>query len=274
MSAVNQSQSSSRPRRSVGKLLEKARQYQDAFGSRGLWLALRTKLTRAERVEPALLPGDQRGVNVRLNGTDLDTYAKIFLQREYDIPLAKEPKAIIDAGANVGYASIFFAIKFPKAKIIAIEPETANFDRLKENTAAFPNVSLIKGALWPKSGFVDLLDPGIGSWGFEAAEAAGGHADVPTVEKVRALTVDEVMEQAGLSYVDVLKVDIEGGEKAVFADSPAWLKRVGVVMIELHDHRMPGCSRNFFVATREFNQEIRLGENVIMLRQEYMAATG
>jgi hypothetical protein len=45
---------------------------------------------------------------------------------------------------------------------------------------------------------------------------------------------------------------------------------VGVVMIELHDQRQMGCSRNFFIATRDFDKEIHQGENVFMLRKEYV----
>jgi len=259
------------PRRSLGQLLAKAREYQRIFGRRGWWLALRTKLTHHEHSEQAPISGVQHNVNIRLNSSDLSTFAKIFLNREYDIPLAKEPTVIIDAGANVGYASAFFALQFPRAKIIAIEPETANFNLLKQNTSTFRNVYPVNAALWPKSGLVNLLDPGAGSWGFEAADLADGRTDIPNLGTVRAVTVEEIISEFNLNSIDILKVDIEGGEKALFAGSPEWLKRVGVVMIELHDRRQVGCSRNFFIATRDFDKEIHQGENVFMLRGEYVA---
>jgi len=269
MSAAAQTQSR-KHRRTLEQLLAKAREYQRIFGRRGWWLALRTKLTRKERSVRAPISGAEHNVSIRLNSSDLSTFAKIFLNREYDIPLAKEPKVIIDAGANVGYASAFFALQFPRAKIIAIEPETANFNLLKQNTSTFRNVSPVNAAIWPVSGRVNLLDPGLGSWGFEAAGLADGQTDIPNLGTVRAVTVEEIMSEFNLDSIDILKVDIEGGEKALFAGSPAWLKRVGVVMIELHDRRQVGCSRNFFIATRDFDKEIHQGENVFMLRREYV----
>lgn len=259
-----------RHRRSLAQVLEKAREYQRIFGRRGWWLALRTKLTRKEHSVQAPISGAQHNVNIRLNSSDLSTFAKIFVNREYDIPLAKEPKVIIDAGANVGYASAFFALQFPRAKIIAIEPEAANFNLLKQNTSAFQNVFPVNAAIWPASGQVNLLDPGVGSWGFQAADIADGRTDLPSLGTVRAVTVEEIMSEFNLAFIDILKVDIEGGEKALFAGPTAWLNRVGVVMIELHDRRQVGCSRNFFIATRDFDKEIHQGENVFMLRGEYV----
>lgn len=41
-----------------------------------------------------------------------------------------DPKLIIDAGANVGYSSVYFAKMYPRAKAIAFEVEQSNFDML------------------------------------------------------------------------------------------------------------------------------------------------
>jgi FkbM family methyltransferase len=265
----SEEQTSNRHRRSFAQVLGKAAEYQRIFGARGLWLALRTKLTNGQRLEQAPIGATRHSVGIRLNSSDLATFTKIFLNREYEVPLAKEPKVIIDAGANVGYASAFFATQFPSAKIIAIEPEAANFQLLKQNTAAFPNVTALQAAIWPTSGRVDLLDPGKGSWGFEAAETGHHAADARSLGSVRAVTVDELMSEFNLAQVDILKVDIEGGEKALFAGTPEWLKKVGVVMIELHDDRQPGCSQNFYNATKDFDREMRQGENIFKLRKEY-----
>lgn len=43
-----------------------------------------------------------------------------------------KPKLIIDGGANVGYASVWFANKFPKAKIFAVESEDENLKNPKK----------------------------------------------------------------------------------------------------------------------------------------------
>jgi hypothetical protein len=53
----------------------------------------------------------------------------------------------------------------------------------------------------------------------------------------------------------VLKVDIEGAEREVFADPSAWIDRVGVIIVELHDRFRTGCSRAFYRATGGFDVE-------------------
>jgi len=48
------------------------------------------------------------------------------------------PPLIIDAAANIGAAVVFFAYQFPKARIVALEPDAAKFALLTANTADFP----------------------------------------------------------------------------------------------------------------------------------------
>jgi len=45
--------------------------------------------------------------------------------------LTTKQKFIIDAEANVGYASVLFANQYPDAKIFAVKPEVENFNLLK-----------------------------------------------------------------------------------------------------------------------------------------------
>ena len=60
-------------------------------------------------------------------------------------------------------------------------------------------------------------------------ELAGeGHA-------VAAITRDRLMRDQGIDHIDILKVDIEGAEKEVFADTSAWIDRVGSIIVELHE---------------------------------------
>ena len=59
---------------------------------------------------------------------------------------AKVP-LIIDCGANAGYASIYFSNEFPKAKIYSIEPESKNYEVLRQNTIDFENIFPVQKAI-------------------------------------------------------------------------------------------------------------------------------
>ena len=78
--------------------------------------------------------------------------------------------------------------------------------------------------------------------------------------------MDELMRRYSLSSIDVLKVDIEGAEQQVSADSAAWIDRVGAIIIELHEAIAPGRSRSFYRATIDFDLFSVRGENVLVSR--------
>ena len=69
------------------------------------------------------VPGLPRPISVRLNGTDAYIFRKVFIGQQYDYSLPADPKVIIDAGAHVGHATAWFSARFPRATIIAIEPD-------------------------------------------------------------------------------------------------------------------------------------------------------
>src|SRR5437868_4978064 len=83
--------------------------------------------------------------------SDLRIFEQIFMYKEYNIEFPFRPEVIIDLGANVGYASVLFANRFPQAKIIAVEPEDDNFIIAQKNVQSYKNISVIKGAVWNKS---------------------------------------------------------------------------------------------------------------------------
>jgi predicted O-methyltransferase YrrM len=73
--------------------------------------------------------------------------------RYSDIVKARQTAVVVDAGANIGLASLWFANQYPKAKIVCIEPDPENFRILKENLAASdlrsiqPEISVLHGRL-------------------------------------------------------------------------------------------------------------------------------
>jgi hypothetical protein len=74
------------------------------------------------------------------------------------------------------------------------------------------------------------------------------------------------MSKHDLSWVDLLKVDIEGAEKEVFSSPDEWIGSVSAIAIELHDRLKMGCSRSFYAAVTAFPIEQRRGENVFVAR--------
>jgi hypothetical protein len=91
-----------------------------------------------------------RKVVLRGGSTDIHCFEKIFLQEEYRSPFVlNEPHLIIDGGAHVGMAPLYFSAKYSEAKIYAIEPEPENFKLFARNCAGIPNILARRAALWP-----------------------------------------------------------------------------------------------------------------------------
>ena len=200
---------------------------------------------------------------IRKNTTDLAIFKQIFINKEYEFPINIKPKLIIDGGANVGYASLFFANKFPNAEITAIEPEESNFGILQKNTAKYKNIKPIQAGLWHKNINLKITGTEWGKCGFMTEEAGpDDNSDI------KAITIDEILKQSKHDEIDILKLDIEGAEKEIFSGNcDSWLGKVNVLIIELHDRMKEGCSEAFYSAIKKYNfKETRSGENVVLFK--------
>jgi FkbM family methyltransferase len=136
-----------------------------------------------------------------------------------------EIHTIVDCGANIGITALYFAHIYPKARILSIEANPHNFALLTQNTKAVSRIEPIHACIVPTprpSVRFSIEGP---AWGGHIVEQGG--IEVP------AVTLDEIIASHGLSRVDLLKVDIEGAEEAVFS-SGAYLGRVQHVIAELH----------------------------------------
>jgi FkbM family methyltransferase len=220
-------------------------------------------LAAGRGVVQARLPGYPAPILVRKGESDSQTFEKVFLDQEYNFDLPGfHPRLIVDGGANVGYATVFFARKFPDARILSVEPEPANFEMLKRNTAAYPQVTPIQAALWNRPADLVVANPEDESWAFRMQDSPGGSG-----LRVRSLTVCELLEQAGAGRIDLLKLDIEGSEKDLFASGTEdWLGNVGILIIELHDRLQPDCSRTVYQALVRYPfGQFPQGENIVVV---------
>ncbi len=242
--------------------------YYDNFGLNGVFHAINSKIFK--KVNLLEVNNELRHpFFLRMPSSDLPTFQQVFVDNEYEFETGKEPDVIVDAGANIGLASIVFANRFPNAKIIAIEPEASNFDLLKKNVEMYKNVIPVQAALWNESGEIDLVDPGLGSWGFMTENGVSDSKLQSNVcHKVKSYRVDDILHEFELEKIDILKIDIEGAEKEVFEDVTSWINSVNSLIVELHERMKPGCTRTFFNATNGFDTEWIVGENVYLSKND------
>lgn len=204
----------------------------------------------------------KRNVVLRCGTSDISCLIQVFVDNEYKTPYEVDPKVIIDAGANIGSATLFFSNLYPNAKIFSIEPEASNFSILKKNCAGLPNVTLMNAALWPNEKTLVIRDSAAEKWAFSVVEGA----NLTGSESVKAVTIPMLLGRSANGSIDILKLDIEGAERELFnSGAESWLGKVDQIIIELHDKYNPGSACAFYskITRQPFVQEIR-GENIFV----------
>jgi FkbM family methyltransferase len=209
-------------------------------------------------VRPAKL---RHKVLLRTGGSsDPDVFWQIFLKNEYAFidSLTDDVRTVIDLGANIGLASALFLSRWPRASVLAVEPDPGNFDMLSANVAAYgARAQALKGAVWTRSGELELSRTfGDGrEWARAVQERTGSG------EGVQAFSMQELLSRVPGGCVDLLKIDIEGSEAALFSADTSWMQRVRNLAIELHG---PECVAAFRAGMRRYCwQESTCGEYLV-----------
>jgi FkbM family methyltransferase len=153
---------------------------------------------------------------------------------------------MIDAGANIGMSSIYFLNRYPSLKVVAIEPDPETFEICRMNLAPYSDrVVLIKGAIWSSCGRVALVKGEL-EWNSHVRQTEPG-AD----GSVESYDVPALIAAGGGGMVDLLKIDIEGGERELFSkNAEAWLPAIKNIAIEFHGD---DCEEAFSRAMKEYD---------------------
>lgn len=177
--------------------------------------------------------------------SDFDVFKQVFYWKEY-LPVVKcfhehfKPEVgatlnILDCGSNIGLTSLFLLDHFPGSRIIAIEPETNNFNILNYNLnqSLYPGTEIIKGAIWSKNTRIQLVKDfrDKSDWSYRVKES-----DKP--DAIKAFSLNQIIKERQMNYIDILKIDIEGSEKEIFTSKRANLDFLDItkcLAIEIHD---------------------------------------
>ncbi len=160
---------------------------------------------------------------------------EVVLRGDYDIvDSLYEPKdrpTIVDLGANIGMFSLRVFTVCPSAVIHAIEPSSETYQVLTRNKLANTNLTwhLYHAAVWKNDGQVQFQNSEEAS----TLSAIGEYGN----EVVPAISLATLFSTYVKAPVDLLKIDIEGGEEEVICGNHKLLSKVKEIIIEIHPDR-------------------------------------
>ncbi|MGH8177576.1 MAG: FkbM family methyltransferase [Steroidobacter sp.] len=233
----------------------------------GSSLYARTKFKRGPL--EITVPGVRHPLHLRAGTSDRNALNEIFVKGWYDHPYPGTPRFIIDAGANVGFASVRFAHMYPEATIVAIEPDAENFALTRRNVAAYRQIDPLRAGVWPRSARLTIENPQDKPWAFRVREARDGEP------AFAAISLQDVMARHAVQTIDILKIDVEGAERELLADEHCdeWLARTNMIFIELHDRFLPGCTDALEGALQRHSfVRQSVGQNLLLIRQPLLKA--
>jgi len=178
--------------------------------------------------------GKKQLIYLRTYAGDIRMFYEIFLEQVYKLSPAVSfvNGVIVDAGANIGMAAMYFYGLFPEATVYCIEPAGENAALLAMNMArgiSTGKVHITQAALYVQDGEVNISG---NKWAYNIAIDTMGHAMVPSI------SMDSFLQKNKLERIDLLKIDIEGAEAFIFFPNAGWLKKVNAILIEIHTAEM------------------------------------
>lgn len=159
---------------------------------------------------------------------DLLTVNEVFCRRDYGD--AADLGVVVDIGANVGLAALYFLTRSTRVRVWCYEPDPSNLLRLRRTLAGFEDrVHVEQAAVCPDPAPVEVPFAPRGRYGRVLDSEETGTIRVPA----RGISdvISAVLESEG--RVDLLKIDTEGSEPAlVAAISPAQRRYVDALVYE------------------------------------------
>lgn len=218
--------------------------------SNWLWVGMVAAITFPSRIPPRKgLFGRQWGglpVTLRLrNGfllrcrlDELEGYYAAFVKHEYEDAVSDwaSVESVIDVGANVGAATLWFAREAPAARIVAVEPSPDVFPRLLANIRRSHlegRVTPVAAAIGAAAGVATVMTE---SWSVATSTRPGIGTGLPIVGQV---SLSQLVDGFGLDGTAVLKLDCEGAEfDTLLSASHDVLRHFQAIVSEYHD--VPG----------------------------------
>jgi FkbM family methyltransferase len=197
------------------------------------------------------------------NSSDPDVFDDVFHRRQLKfLERIRDARVIIDLGANVGYVSAACLSEYERCFVLSVEPDPANYLQCMKNLHPYGDRSRsLCAAVWHTKSALLLSRGTFGDgreWATEVREVRGGEKS-----DVYAWDVPSLIAMCPQPKIDLLKIDVEGSETALFSGNVKWLDQVKNMCIELHGS---ACEQAFRAAIAPYRfEELRCGEYTVCL---------
>jgi FkbM family methyltransferase len=183
------------------------------------------RLGALPRYHPTITKVLDKHIQIVDPGSFLLMSEEIFGRQTFQFSTDHPEPFIIDAGANIGLATIYFKQLYPSSHVLAFEPDPAIFEVLSKNVSqlGLQGVELINRALWKSCGTMQFWSEG--SWSGRLAS----NGDAPNTE-VKSVRLGDYIQRP----VQFLKMDIEGAEIDVLEECACKLHFVERLFLEYH----------------------------------------
>jgi FkbM family methyltransferase len=154
---------------------------------------------------------------------EYEVLEEVFVDEVYGANLPDDAETIVDLGGHVGLSTLYFAVRYPRARIVIVEPNPAVHRRLRRNTVGLGRAIIDAVAVAGSIGETGLRTGG-SSW----AARLDDRAEL----RVQTVTLSVLFARHALESVDLLKFDIEGAEHDAL--DLRELDRVAQIVGEVH----------------------------------------
>ena len=167
------------------------------------------------------------------NGSDAFIFGEVFNHLYYQLGLSRQPKTILDLGANAGFVSVYFARAYPDAQIACVEPMPDNARVLRRNL----ELNSVPARVFPAAAAVEdgqvVMEVFHRDYGHRIID--GSSPEGAQTLEVPALSIPTIQRELGWDRIGLLKVDIEGYEKELLNKHCQWLRTVDAMCVECHN---------------------------------------
>lgn len=161
-------------------------------------------------------------------------YKEIFVEECYRWWKEAKPNTIVDLGANIGLASMYYRAQYPEAKIVCVEASPVTAQKLKQNLQRDGRIRIESVAVAGSAGHVEMwIDANSAAQlnsSITGRDTGAAYSNFHSVV-VEAKTLDSLIPE----HVDLMKVDIEGSEYDVLRAACVQPERVAAIVVEVHD---------------------------------------